>query len=182
MPELPTEFVPSPQTTASDWHFRLTLRNSDREAVRSIVARTGFFRPDEVDVAVELVDERLSRGPASGYYFVFAEFDHRVCGYACYGPIACTVASFDLYWIAVDPDWQGRGLGGALIEAAKSQIGAAGGLRIYVDTSGQPKYAPTRSFYERYGFRCEARLVDFYAPGDDRIIYTKIIAAPRGQS
>ena len=34
-----------------------------------------------------------------------------VVGYACYGPIACTVASYDLYWIAVDPQFQRHGIG-----------------------------------------------------------------------
>jgi GNAT superfamily N-acetyltransferase len=167
------------QAPSANWRFRLTVHSADRDAVRSIVERTGFFRPDEVDVAVELVDEHLVRGVASGYQFVFAEVNDRVLGYACYGPIACTLASFDLYWIAVDPDYQGRRLGGALLRAVESQIASVGGQRIYIDTSGQPKYASTRGFYERQGFRCEARLVDFYAPGDDRIIYTKVIGPPR---
>jgi ribosomal protein S18 acetylase RimI-like enzyme len=148
---------------------------TDRDAVRRIVDRTGFFRPDEVDVAVELVDERLTRGPASGYDFVFAQAGDSVVGYACFGPIACTLASFDLYWIAVDPQLQGQGIGQRLMAAAERRIAKAGGQRIYIDTSGQPKYAPTRAFYEHAGFRCDARLADFYAPGDDRIIFVKVL-------
>ena len=159
------------------WILRDDVRPADRETVRSIVERTGFFRADEIDIAVELVDEQLAHGAASGYHFVFAESDGVVIGYACYGPTACTLGSFDLYWIAVDPDFQGQGLGRLLMRAAESRISAAGGRRIYVDTSGQAKYLPTRTFYERCGFRCEARLVDFYAPGDDRIIYGKAVVA-----
>ena len=161
------------------WNLRYEVRSADREAVRSIVERTGFFRADEVDVAVELVSEHLTHGTSSGYNFVFAESDGAVVGYASFGPIACTIASFDLYWIAVDPDFQGQGLGRILMNAAKAQIAAAGGQRIYVDTSGLAKYAPTRTFYERSGFHCEARLVDFYAPGDDRVIYGKAVADGR---
>jgi ribosomal protein S18 acetylase RimI-like enzyme len=93
-------------------------------------------------------------------------------------PIACTVASFDLYWNAVDPDFQG--LGRALLRVVESQIMVSGGQRIYVDTSGQTKHVSTRAFYERHGFRCEVRLVKSYAPGDDRIIYTKLIGPPFG--
>ncbi len=156
--------------------LRYEVRHSDRDAVRTIVERTGFFRADEIDVAVELVDEHLARGLASGYYFVFAEIEGAVVGYSCYGPIACTMASYDLYWIAVDPTQQGQGVGRQLIQATEAGIAAAGGRRIYIDTSGQPKYAPTRAFYERSGFRCAARLVDFYAPGDDRLIYEKVVA------
>ena len=168
----------SGSTSTSDdsrWTLRLEVRREDSRAVRAIVERTGFFRPDEVDVAVELVDEHLQNGTTSGYHFVIAEAAGAVVGYACFGPIACTVGSFDLYWIAVDPARQRQGLGRVLMAAVAVEISAAGGRRVYIDTSGQEKYAPTRTFYERSGFRCEARLVDFYAPGDDRVIYGKAV-------
>jgi GNAT superfamily N-acetyltransferase len=155
--------------------LRDAVRPSDREAVRSIIESTGFFRPDEVAIAVELVDERLSRGPESGYHFVFADSEDALAGYACYGPIACTIASYDLYWIAVDPRFQRHGVGRQLIAAVESRIAEAGGKRIYIDTSGRPQYKPTRAFYERSGFRCDACLPDFYGPGDNRAIYVRIL-------
>ena len=150
---------------------------SDRDAVRAIVLRTGFFRADEVELAVELVGERLTVGVDSGYEFVFAERDGRVIGYACYGPIACTLGSYDLFWIAVDPDQQRGGVGRRLLRAVEERIAAAGGRRIYIDTSSQAKYAPTRAFYERSGYTRAAQLADFYAPGDDRLIYGKRVGA-----
>ena len=91
--------------------FREEPLPADREAIRRIVESTGFFAPYEVDVAVELVDERLSKGIASGYYFLFAEREGQTIGYACYGPIACTQHSYDLFWIAVDVRRQRSGLG-----------------------------------------------------------------------
>jgi ribosomal protein S18 acetylase RimI-like enzyme len=155
--------------------FRDTVSPRDRDVVKSLVEGTGFFRPDEVAVAVELVDERLSRGPESGYDFIFVELGDDVAGYACYGPIACTLTSFDLYWIAVAPQSQRRGIGRQLMAAVESRVAQAGGRQIYVDTSSKPQYAETRAFYERIGFRQEALLRDFYAPGDDRVIYAKIL-------
>ena len=148
----------------------------DCEGVRAIVENTGFFRPDEVAIAVELVEERLARGAASGYHFIFAELGDELAGYACYGPIACTVGSYDLYWIAVAPSWQRHGIGRILVEAVESRVAAHGGTRIYIDTSSQAKYAPTRAFYERNGFHCVARLPDFYSPGDDRVIYVEVLS------
>jgi len=155
--------------------FRDVVTSIDRNTVRSIVERTGFFRSDEVDIAVELVDERLSRGEASGYRFLFAELGSEVAGYACFGEIACTIGSFDLFWIAVDPQFQRRGVGQKLLREVETRITAVDGRRIYIDTSGKHQYEPTRSFYEAGGFRCEARLSDFYAPGDDRVIYSKTV-------
>src|SRR5262245_36986559 len=146
--------------------LRYEVTPDDVSAVRDIVAATGFFNAAEVAIAVELVEERLEMGPASGYYFVFAEEAGRVLGYSCYGPIDGTEGSYDLFWIAIDTAQQGRGLGRLLMDETERLIRAMGGRRVYAETSGRAQYAPTREFYLRLGFNREAELADFYAPGD----------------
>jgi GNAT superfamily N-acetyltransferase len=163
----------APHTRVPKCTLRQDVCLADCQAVRHLLERTGFFRPDEVDIAVELVDARLRDGAESGYEFVLADIDDRLAGYTCFGPIPCTLGSFDLYWIAVDPAWQRSGIGRALVSAAELQITSLGGRRIYIDTSGRDQYASTRAFYERVGFHCEARLADFYLPGDDKLVYVK---------
>ncbi|MCU0598023.1 MAG: GNAT family N-acetyltransferase [Desulfobacterales bacterium] len=153
--------------------FRYEIFSQDPENIRRLAESTGFFYPYEVDIAVELAEDRLSHGAESGYHFIMAEQDDRLAGYACFGPIPCTVASYDLYWIAVDPDFQGKGLGRDLMNQAEQRIAAAGGTRVYVDTSERPQYDPTRAFYEKCGYRLEAVLKDFYASGDGKAIYCK---------
>ena len=155
--------------------LRQEVRPTDIETVRTIVESTGMFYPYEVDIAVELVQERLNRGPASGYFFVFAEWDGQVVGYSCYGPIACTVNSYDLFWIAVRQDIQNRGIGKTLLQESEKLIAAAGGKRIYAETSSRPQYAPTRAYYERNDYILEATLKDFYAPDDGKAIYVKVV-------
>lgn len=155
--------------------LRYEVLPRDVEDVRFLVERTGFFRSDEVWVAAELVAERLSRGPESGYYFIMAEEEGRLSGYVCYGPIACTVSSFDLYWIAVAPDLQARGLGKALLSEAERCIQQMGGCRIYVETSSRDQYNSTRLFYERCGYKKASILKDFYAPGDSKATYVKVL-------
>ena len=153
--------------------FRDSIAPGDGERVRRLVEITGFFHPEEVAVAEELVMERLEKGDASGYHFIMADHYGRLGGYACFGPIPCTAASYDLYWIAVHPDFQGRGLGRRLLVEAERRIKAAGGSRIYVDTSQRVQYASTRAFYESCGYRLETVLKDFYAVGDGKAIYCK---------
>ncbi len=171
-----TSPVPKSGVDPSSVILRETVEPGDGAIVRDIVTSTGFFTAAEVDVAVELVQERLSRGVASGYLFVFGELAGRTVGYTCYGPIACTVGSFDLYWIVVDEAFRGRGLGKLLLEATEARIAAAGGRRIYIETSGRTLYQPTQAFYERCGYVAEAVLADFYAPGDPKIVYSKALA------
>ena len=63
----------------------------------------------------------------------------------------------------------GRGLLAATEEAVRKQ----GGRLLIVETSGLPKYEPTRTFYHATGYTLEATLKDFYSDGDDLVIFTK---------
>ncbi|MGB5345432.1 MAG: GNAT family N-acetyltransferase [Woeseia sp.] len=158
--------------------FRLTPHAADAAAVRQLVSDTGFFSAEELDVAVELVDERLAKGRASGYEFVFLDDPdnpQELLGYTCYGPIPATRASYDLYWIAVAPTQQRNGLGHELLVESERQAAKLGAHTMYVDTSGRAQYKPTRRFYEQNGYGVAARLEDFYAPGDAKVIYCKVL-------
>jgi D-alanine-D-alanine ligase len=155
--------------------FRYEISPDDCLIVQDIVASTGFFSAEEVAVAVELVEERLAKGPASGYDFVFAERNGQVLGYTCFGPIALTAASYDLFWIAVNKAHQGQSIGKILLEKSEELIRAAGGRQVYIETSNRGQYASTRGFYLRCGYREAAVLKDFYDIGDDKVIYEKVL-------
>ena len=154
--------------------YRQEVRPSDREAVDRLVRSTGFFSEEEHLIAVELVDEHLAKGEASGYLFLFAEEDERLLGYTCFGPIAGTLHSYDLYWIAVDPKTQGQGIGKQLMAESERLMAERGARRVYAETSSRPQYEPTRAFYLSCGYIREALLVDFYAPGDGKVIFVKV--------
>jgi ribosomal protein S18 acetylase RimI-like enzyme len=157
--------------------LRGTARPEDVEAVRALVASTGFFSAEEIAMAGDLVRERLAIGEASGYEFLFHEEAGRLAGYACFGPIPCAPGRFDLYWIAVREDRRGSGLGRRILAACEERIRRAGGVKIYVDTASRDQYRPTRAFYEGNGYAVEARLADFYSDGDDKVIYVKDLRA-----
>jgi len=156
-----------------DITFRTDVMPQDPEHIRQLVAVTDFFSVEEIKVAGELAEEHLKTGPQSGYFFLFAEQCGRLAGYACYGPIPMTESNFDLYWIAIHPDLQRRGLGRRLLVECEKRIRKTGGTRIYVETSSRIHYASTRSFYDDMGYRTEAVLTDFYRPGDSKVIYCK---------
>jgi ribosomal protein S18 acetylase RimI-like enzyme len=162
--------------------WREAVAADDVAAVRGLVAATGFFSAEEQDIAAELVQERLDRGAASGYEFILAESGSRLDGYACYGRIAGTLGSFDLYWIAVHPELQGRGLGLEIVRRAELAMMRQGARAIYIETSGRDQYRPTRGFYLRAGYREAAVLPEFYGPGDSKVIFSKHIPAPAGQA
>lgn len=146
---------------------------SDRSRVGEIVRATRVFRPEEVAIALEVFDGAVTK-PGVDYHALGAYDDlGLLLGFTCYGNTPCTEATWDLYWIAVDPGGHRRGVGRALMEAAEHAIARANGRLLVVETSSRPEYGPTRAFYEALAYRATARIPDFYAAGDDLIVYTK---------
>ncbi|MFZ2955671.1 MAG: GNAT family N-acetyltransferase [Candidatus Ozemobacteraceae bacterium] len=158
-------------------HIR-ELCASDREPIREIVKATDFFTSEEVDVAIELVDEALENPDQQDYFFGVAEREEEgketaVVGYVCYGERPLTEGTYDLYWVVVDPGIQRGGVGRELMRWAERRIHERGGRIVLAETSGKPEYESTREFYRRIGYREEARIVDFYRAGDDLVMFTK---------
>lgn len=163
--------------TTTDFVFRKGVKYSDLTHLRSILESSGFFFDFETDVALELAEEAIENGDSSGYYFIIAEYQGIPVGYTCYGEIACTKGSYDLYWIAVDEKTRGKGLGKMLMEQTNQDIRLRGGRTVYIETSGREKYKPTQKFYTNCGCTLVATIPDFYDIGDDKLLYSlKIIS------
>ena len=154
--------------------LRNTVTKADEEIVRKLTSETGFFRAEEIPVAVSLVTDTL-RDPPNGYKFIFAEIGEKTTGYVAYSEIPGTSGSYELYWLAVQKELQKRGIGKILVKAAEDEICEARGRHIYLTTSDTDLYLSTRMFYEKLGYERVATLPDYFIPGDARVIYRKII-------
>jgi D-alanine-D-alanine ligase len=135
----------------------------------------GFFRPDEVDIAAELLNEALRDGPAGHYQVLVAELDGRQVGWSCHGRVPLTDATFDLYWIVVSPVTQRAGVGRTLLSAIEQKIDSESARWLLAETSSTDQYKSTRQFYLRCGFVVVSQIDDFYRPGDGRVIFGKRI-------
>jgi len=138
-----------------------------------ILQNTPEFKPSEVVVAEEVIDSYLRDPHRSGYHVFVAEADSAVVGYICYGPTPLTEGTWDIYWIAVSAEKQGRGIGGALMAHAEDKIREAQGRLIVIETSSKPEYEKTRRFHLGRGYEVIGCIPDFYAPGDDKLILQK---------
>ena len=146
----------------------------DGDDIRRITSTSGFFSEGEIATVDELWDEYILHGTqASGYYFLVYKDEETVLGFACYGPHPLTESSYDLYWIVTDKHAKGRGVGKALMAEVEKEVVSLGGSLLLAETSGKELYKPTRGFYKRRGYLKEAVIKDFYAPGDDLVMYTK---------
>jgi ribosomal protein S18 acetylase RimI-like enzyme len=146
----------------------------DGNAIRRITSTSGFFSEGEIATVDELWDEYILHGTqTSGYYFIVYKDAEAVLGFACYGPHPLTESTYDLYWIITDKNAKGRGVGKTLMAQAEKEVGALGGTLLIAETSGKELYLPTRGFYAKLGYLKEAVIKDFYAPGDDLVMFTK---------
>ena len=164
------------------------LEPAHRDRIAEILSATRFFNEEEIDVALELFDDAFPRDarphdrstvpdapPTGSSYAFLGAFtpEDQLVGYACYGPTPETDRTYDLYWIAVDPTAQGSGGGTRLLTEVERRLQGQNARMLVVETSSRSEYAPTREFYVRRGYVEAVRVRDFYAPGDDRIIFTK---------
>jgi len=156
----------------------IVIRPTQPEDTDSILRLAGaepLFSREEAETVAELLEAHLDQEDHDGYFFLSAMDRDRLLGFACYGPTPLTQGTFDLYWIAVDSAAKGQGIGRALMARVEDEVRALGGRMIVLDTSGRPEYEPTRAFYHRLGYAHSATVQDFYAPGDDLVIFSRLL-------
>jgi len=150
------------------------LRRRDRLALYDLLKAQTHFRPAEIQIALELIDLALNQPGQEDYLIRCAQNDRgEIVGYACYGKAPLTDAVYDLYWIVVHPDYWSRGPGSALLLQAENEVKRLKARLLLIETSSLSSYARPRSFYQKHGYRELARIPDYYAAGDHKLIFGK---------
>ena len=148
-------------------------RPDEAEDILKITATVGVFSDGEIETVRELLDGYYDGPIESGYYFLSYREDDRVLGYVCWGPRALSDGGYDLYWICVSREVQGKGAGSALMQRFEQEARQRSGIWLIIETSSTPHYAPARRLYERSGYEKSMELADFYHPGDNLLVYTR---------
>ena len=91
--------------------YRDHITMADWPAIRALVLKTGVFTEREVEVVRELMDDTVNRPAWGNYRFWLAESGNTIAGFTCVSPIHVTPDRYDMYWLAVDPDFHGLGCG-----------------------------------------------------------------------
>jgi|SRR5579864_676644 len=141
----------------------------------TIAQETGVFKPLEIVALREVLDDYHAKMHAEGHRSITSERDGQVAGFAYYAPAAMTDRTWYLYWIAVDKRIHARGVGSSLLKHAEEEIRRERGRQLLIETSSLPHYEPTRMFYLKHGYEPDCVVRDFYADGDDMVVFRKRI-------
>jgi len=153
-----------------------SLQRNDRNVVEKILIDTEHFNQDEIKIALELIDLYLNDKKQKDYNIFVDEQEGKVVGYICFGKRPLTDGTFDLYWIAVDPNIQGKGIGSRLLKFMEDELKKIPDANlVLIETSGQDTYAGERAFYEKNGYQVQTIIKDFYRRDDDLVVYYKYL-------
>jgi GNAT superfamily N-acetyltransferase len=150
----------------------------DTPDLLTIARDTGVFKPLELVALEEVLDDYHAEEHAKGHESLTCEQEGIPIGFAYYAPAAMCDRAWYLYWIAVSKSRHAQGVGTRLLDAAEQDVTRRGARLFLIETSSLPHYEPTRRFYERRGYERACRLADFYADGDDLVVFRKRMISP----
>lgn len=145
----------------------------DTPSLLALAEGTGVFKPLEITALQEVLDDYHEHARELGHHSITAEEHGQIVGFAYYAPAAMTDRTWYLYWIAVTKQTQARGIGGKLLHAVEEHIRQLNGRLLLIETSSLPHYGLTRQFYVKHKYDQAAVLRDFYADGDDMVVFRK---------
>ena len=149
---------------------------TDTPALLDLAVATGLFQPSEAETLLGAVLTALHAGELGDGHAVLVSAPAAADppqGWVYFGPDSHSDGVWNLWWIGVAPTAQGRGIGDALLRAVEGAVQAASGRVLVIETSALPQLAQTRAFYTRRAYVECGRIPDFYASGDDKVIFTK---------
>lgn len=151
--------------------IRLTQRE-DIAALQGVLDDTGLFPGDMLP---DMVGGFLSDAESPEIWLT-CDTGGRPVGFCYAVPEDLAEGTWNMLAIAVLPTEQGKGCGGALVGHLEAALERRGHRILIADTSGTEAFARTRAFYRKHGYAEEARIRDFWAAGDDKIVFWKPLA------
>ena len=148
---------------------------ADVDALVALTSATGFFKPHEITALREVFDDYFTSTIFTDHICITYDDGDNIRGFAYFTPEPMAVGTWLLWWIVVDPSTHRQGIGRRLMDHVEKEVRARNGRVIFIETSSQPIYESTREFYLRLGYEEDGRLRDYYAAGDDKIVFRKAV-------
>ena len=150
-------------------NIRAVMPN-DLTALKAVIAANDLFPPEMLN---DMTTEYFGNENSQDIWLTYE--DQKPVAIAYCGQEKMTEGTWNLYLIAVHPNYQGRGYGTAMLRYLEQTLAERGARILLVETSGLPSFELTRAFYLKGGYHQEARIREFYQAGEDKIVFRKSI-------
>lgn len=147
---------------------------ADLPALKTVIDACGLF-PSEMldDMIAGHFNGQTTGEPTDALWLTIDDGTPFAIAYVVPEPM--TDGTSNLLLIAVHPDRQHQGHGSALTRHIEHVLSTRGVRILLVETSGLASFERTRAVYDNLGFEREARIRDFYAAGEDKIVFRKAL-------
>lgn len=144
------------------------IAREDIPSLKTVIEANDLFPADMLD---EMMAGYFKNENDNEFWFTYE--DEKPVAIAYCAPEKMTEGTWNLYLIAVHPDWQGQGIGTSMMEYIEQTLSKQGERILLVETSGLASFEKTQRFYLKCGYEQEGRIREFYQAGEDKIIFRK---------
>jgi len=145
----------------------------DKPAVLDVAVDSGLFPAEHIGELAELMDSQLELEAEGHHWIVQTNDKAEILAAAYYAPEALTDGTWNLYFIAVREAEKGQGIGSTLLLHIEATLRQNQQRVLIIETSSLDGFELTRKFYLKHGYSEEARIRDFYADGEDKVVFWK---------
>lgn len=153
--------------------IRLTTPD-DTNALLALAEATGLFESNHIEELAQMLNHHFSDESEDVW---LTDYDREPVGVAYVAPERMTEGTWNLYLIAIHPNWQRQGRGAFLLGYVEQMLAQNGERVLLVETSGLEEFEYVRAFYRKNGYEEEARIREFYKAGEDKIIFRKVLGS-----
>jgi ribosomal protein S18 acetylase RimI-like enzyme len=153
-----------------------TAAANDKPALLHVAESCGLFQAEELGELEGMIDAFLS-GEMEGHQWLVLREGNQVKAAAYYAPETFADGVWNLYFIGVLADQQGKGCGSAILKHVEEELRSQGQRILIIETSGLDGFELTRKFYDQHGYAVEARIRDYYQEGEDKVVFWKKLEA-----
>ncbi|MEM7182434.1 MAG: GNAT family N-acetyltransferase [Spirochaetota bacterium] len=154
------------------------IKEEEQKDLLAIAHKTGIFPEGEVE---ELLGSTLSgyfSGELEERHHILAiedEVSRKAVGWSYFAPSFHAEGVWDIWWIGIDSSVQQKGYGSKLLLHIEKMLKEQAVRLIIIETSSMETLAKARKFYPKLGYQQCGIIPNFYAVGDDKVIFAKNI-------
>jgi ribosomal protein S18 acetylase RimI-like enzyme len=145
------------------------IKPNDLKRLKEVIDSTGLFPSELLD---DMTNDFFTNQDTSDIWLT-KEVDNIPVAVVYFAPERMTEGTFNLYLIAIDQKFQGKGIGSEMMRYVENLLREKGNRILIVETSSLPEFELTRKFYDNLGYAREAVIREFYQEGEDKIVFWK---------